>query len=184
MSLSSEQADAIKDVLFEHVRESDYSGLVAKERFDAIIRDITDRCHDSVISMGPREQALGVLATGILHYLLTAALIPSQRKVRHGGAEIDIVIPDVRTLENDPKRALVIHIAMTGKQEKVIQDIVRLRGIQPHGENIWAVMPRDAAVGCRSFVLSRRGGTFEQIIFEIARFANVNASGGLKVLRI
>ena len=33
--------------------------------------------------MGEKNESIGVLATGILHYLLTNALITSQRKVEY-----------------------------------------------------------------------------------------------------
>ena len=45
-------------------------------------------------SMGKKDEAVGILATGILHYLLTNALLNSQRKVEYQGLELDIVIPD------------------------------------------------------------------------------------------
>ena len=49
--------------------------------------------------MNKKEEVIGILATGILHYLLTNALLNSQRKVNYQGMELDIIIPDIRTLE-------------------------------------------------------------------------------------
>ena len=45
---------------------------------------------------GPAEDASAATAlTVFLHYLLSAASVPSQRKVRVRGEEIDVVVPDV-----------------------------------------------------------------------------------------
>ena len=45
---------------------------------------------------GPAEDAAAATAlTVFLHYLLSAASVPSQRKVRVRGEEIDVVVPDV-----------------------------------------------------------------------------------------
>ena len=114
----SEELNPIKDYLFEYIKKSDtIPKLISEKKFDVIINEIVENCYDKVISMGEKEEAIGVLATGILHYLLTNALLNSQRKVEYQGVELDIVIPDTRTLEKDSKMTLLIIIPKSSNSE-------------------------------------------------------------------
>jgi len=103
----SEEINPIKEYLFGYIEKSEeIVGLIAEKKFDVIINKIIENCYDKIILMDKKEEAIGVLATGILHYLLTNALLNSQRKIDHNGIELDIVIPDVKTLEKDAKMTL------------------------------------------------------------------------------
>ena len=77
--------------------------------------------------MDKKEEAIGVLATGILHYLLTNALLNSQRKIDHNGIELDIVIPDVKTLEKDAKMTLLILIPKSSDKRIIDEKISQLK---------------------------------------------------------
>lgn len=103
--MMEEEPNPIKDYLFEYIENSQkISELIKLKKFDQIIYDIIKNCYDKILSMADKEETVGVLATGILHYLLTNALITSQRKVDYKKTEIDIIIPDLKTLEKDPKK--------------------------------------------------------------------------------
>jgi hypothetical protein len=134
--------------------------------------------------MNKKEEAVGILATGILHYLLTNALLNSQRKVNYQGVELDVVIPDIRTLEKDAKMTLLILIPKTSDVTIINKKITDLKKIQPVKENIWVVLSEDIHLDCKSFVLSKEKNTFSKIIFEIAQFSNVNGTNKFKILRI
>ena len=176
-----EESSPIKDLLFDHIRNSpDIPRLLSEKRFDLIIRNIMDGC-GHVVSMG--DEAAGTLATGMLHYLLTGALIPSQRKVEYMGVGVDIVIPDIRTLEKDPKKALLICIPMSSDAKTVRDRISVLNGIQPVGQNIWVVLARDMPVQNRRFVLSGGHEPFSDIIFEISRFVSLNGTGRFRIMQ-
>ena len=91
----SDEVNPIKDLLFDYIKKSNnIENLIREKKFDVIINEIVENCYDKVISMGKKEEAVGILATGILHYLLTNALLNSQRKVDYQGMKLDIVIPD------------------------------------------------------------------------------------------
>ena len=95
----SEESNPIKDYLFNYIEKSTtISKLISEQKFDVIIDEIIENCYDKITSMDKKEESVGILATGLLHYLLTNALLNSQRKVEYEGLELDIVIPDVRTL--------------------------------------------------------------------------------------
>ena len=150
--------------------------------------EVTKNCHDKAILLGAgignEDESIGIMATGLLHYLLTNALITSQRKIEHNGIELDIVIPDVKTLEKDPKKTLLICIPKSSDKKIIGDKILQLEKIQPEKDNIWVVLANDVQIDKKSFVLTKENSTFSKIIFEIAHFTNVNAASKFKILRI
>jgi hypothetical protein len=181
----SDEVNPIKDHLFDYIKKSNsIENLIHEKKFDVIINEIIENCYDKVILMDKKEEAVGILATGILHYLLTNALLNSQRKVDYQGMELDIVIPDIKTLEKDAKMTLLILIPKSSDKKIIDEKISQLRKIQPTKENIWAVLSDDVSIDCKSFVLSKENNSFSKIIFEIARFSNVGGSNKFKILRI
>jgi hypothetical protein len=134
--------------------------------------------------MGEKDESVGVLATGLLHYLLTNALITSQRKIDHNGIDVDIVVPDIKTLEKDPKKTLLICIPKSSDIKIINEKIAQMEKIQPEKENIWLVLSENIPIGKKSFVLSKENNTFSKIIFEIAKFSNVGGSNKFKILRV
>ena len=181
----SEETNPIKDLLFDYIEKSNnITNLIYEKKFDFIINEIIENCYDKIILMDKKEEAVGILATGILHYLLTNALLNSQRKVNYQGVELDVVIPDIRTLEKDAKMTLLILIPKTSDVTIINKKIADLKKIQPVKENIWVVLSEDIPLDCKSFVLSKEKNTFSKIIFEIAQFSNVSGSNKFKILRI
>lgn len=180
-----DEPNPIKDYLFEYIEKSEtIPKLISEKKFDEIIEEITTNCYDKVISMGEKDEAIGVLATGLLHYLLTNALITSQRKVDCKGIELDIVIPDIKTLEKDPKKTLLICIPKSSDITIVNKKITDLEKIQPEKDNIWLVLSENIQTQKKSFVLKKENNSFSEIIFEIAKFSNVGGSNKFKILRV
>ena len=180
-----EESNPIKELLFEYIGKSEMvSKWIIEKKFDQIIEDITNNCYDQIISMDEKDEAIGVLATGILHYLLTNALITSQRKLEYRGNTIDIVIPDVKTLEKDPKKTLLVCIPKSSNPIVIKEKITELGKIQSEKDNIWVVLSENIDIGKKSFVLSKENNTFSKIIFEIAKFTNVGGTSKFKILRV
>jgi len=181
----SEESNPIKDYLFNYIEKSTtISKLISEQKFDVIIDEIIENCYDKIILMDKKEESVGILATGLLHYLLTNALLNSQRKVEYEGLELDIVIPDVRTLEKDAKMTLLILIPKSSDKKIIDEKISQLNEIQPYKDNIWVVLSEDISIDSKSFVLSKGNNSFSKIIFEIAQFSNVGKSNKFKILRI
>jgi len=180
-----EESNPIKDYLFNYIEKSEIiPKLIAEKKFDQIIEDVTKNCYDHILSMGEKEEVVGVLATGLLHYLLTNALITSQRKVQHRDSELDIVIPNTKTLEKDPKKTLLISIPKSSDIKVIEENIAKLDKIQLVKENIWIVLSENIPTDKKSFILSKEENSFSKIIFEIAQFSNVHGTSKFKILRI
>jgi len=180
-----EEVNQVKDYLFEHIKNSEtIPKLIAEKKFDQIIEEVTKNCYDKILTMGEKEEAVGVLATGLLHYLLTNALITSQRKVEYDEEQLDIVIPDTKTLEKDPEKTLLVCIPKSSDKKTIEGKITQLEKIQPNKENIWVVLSENVPLGKKTFVLSKENNSFSKIIFEIAQFSNVHGTSKFKILRI
>ncbi|MHA7733937.1 hypothetical protein [Nitrosopumilus sp. S6] len=180
-----EDANPIKDYLFDYIKRSQtIPKLISEKKFDLVINEIIENCYDKIITMDEKNVSIGVLATGILHYLLTNALLPSQRKIEYQGMELDIIIPDVKTLEKDPKMTLVICIPKSSNKQVIEEKISQLEKIQPNKENIWVVLSEDIPLDNKTFVLSKKNDSFLKIIFDIAQFSNVGGANKFKILRI
>ena len=181
----SDEENPVKDYLFEYIEKSNtIPKLISEKKFDIVIDEIIENCYEKIILMDKKEESVGILATGLLHYLLTNALLNSQRKVEYKGLELDIVIPDVRTLEKDAKMTLLILIPKSSDKKIIDKKISQLNEIQPNKDNIWVVLSEEISLDSKSFVLSKENNSFSKIIFEIAQFSNVNKSNKFKILRI
>ena len=180
-----DKSNPIKDYLFEYIKNSStIQELIKGKKFDQIINEIIENCYDKIVLMDSKDVAVGVLATGILHYLLTNGLLNSQRKVEYNELELDIVIPDIKTLEKDPKMTLLICIPKSSDKKIIDRKISQLENIQPIKENIWLVLAENIQIDKKSFILSKENSSFSKIIFEIAQFSNVGGANKFKILRI
>jgi len=181
-----EEPNPVKDYLFDYLSKSDerIQKLIFDKKFSEIIDDVIANCYDKIITLGEKDESIGVLATGLLHYLLTNALLNSQRKVEYQGTEIDIVVPDIKTLENDPKKTLLICIPKSSNKKVIEEKISQLEKIQPQKDNIWVVLSENISIEKKSFVLSKENNSFSKIIFEIAQFSNVGGANKFKILRV
>ena len=181
-----EEPNPVKDYLFDYLSKSEerIQKLIIDKKFSKIIDDVITNCYDKIITLGEKDESVGVLATGLLHYLLTNALINSQRKIEHQGIEIDIVIPDIKTLEKDPKKTLLICIPKSSNKKIIEEKISQLDKIQSEKDNIWVVLSKQIPIEKKSFVLSKENNTFSKIIFDIAQFSNVAGTNKFKILRV
>ena len=184
--LMQEEPNPIKDFLFDYIKKSEekIQKLTSQSKFAEIIDDVLENCYDRVISMGEKEESLGILATGLLHYILTNALISSQRKIEYNGIPLDIVIPNLKTLEIDPKKTLIICIPKTIDKNTIEQKLEQLQKIQPIKDNIWLVITKKLDFQNKTYVVEKKNASFSKIIYDIAQFVNVHGQSKFKILRI
>jgi ribosomal protein L23 len=181
-----EEPNQVKDYLFNYLAKSDekIQKLISDKKFSEIIEDVIANCYDKIITLADNDESVGVLATGLLHFLLTNALLNSQRKIEYNGIEIDIVIPDLKTLEQDPKQTLLIYIPKTSNKEEIEQKLMELYKIQPEKQNVWLVLSQKLDFENRTYIIQKDNQTFSKIIFDIAQFTNVQGQNKFKILRI
>ena len=180
-----EDNNPVKEFLFNYIRNSEekFQKLFSETKLREIIDELLENCIHEATLIGNKEESLGTLATGILHYMLTNAMLSSQRKVEYQGLEIDIVIPDLKTLEKDPKKTLIISIPKTLDKQTITKNIKELQKIQPERQNIWLVLSQDLGLDNKTYVF-QKNGTFSNIIYDIAQFVNVQGYNKFKILRV
>ena len=204
-STDTDTPSRIKEIVFEYVNGSaTLPPMIAAGDFDGVAQNVMSSCSGRarrVVGAADAE-VLGTLATAILHYGLTRALVKSQRKIEHRGVNLDIVIPDAGTLDSDPLRALVICIMMTCDERAASEKIESVSKVQQVRDNIWLVIP-DAGTPARGpqdpspegaaapvlgrarrFAISYEGGSFGRIFSEIGKFQSGQSAGGSGRLRI
>ena len=94
------------------------------------------------------EKSLSLLCESLLHFLLTITSLPSQRKIMLKDVEIDLVIPDLKSLNKDPKKSLIIKF---DKDASTINYIDRLHNNIPiDRENVWIVSPTPLDINSRN----------------------------------
>jgi hypothetical protein len=181
-----EEPNPIKDFLFDYLKKSEKNiqELISQVKFTEIIDNVLENCYDKVISMGKKEESLGILATGLLHYLLTNALVSSQRKIEYDGIHIDIIIPNLKTLKIDPRKTLIICIPKTIDKNVIEQELNQLQKIQPIKDNIWLVVTKKLDFQNKTYIIEKKNASFSKIIYDIAEFVNVQGQSKFKILRI
>jgi len=184
--LMQEEPNPIKDFLFDYLKKSEKNiqELTSQVKFAEIIDNVLENCYDKVISIGWKEESLGILATGLLHYLLTNALVPSQRKIEYDGIHIDIIIPNLKTLKIDPRKTLIICIPKTIDKNVIEQKLNQLQKIQPIKDNIWLVVTKKLNFQNKTYVIEKKNASFSKIIYDVVEFVNVQGQNKFKILRI
>ena len=80
----SDEVNPIKDLLFDYIEKSNnITNLIVEKKFDILINEIIENCYDKIILMDKKEEAVGILATGILHYLQSKKSRLSRNGIRY-----------------------------------------------------------------------------------------------------
>ena len=106
----------IKEILYSSIdNHSKYIvSDIAQGKSSEVIETICKECKEQLDKIeGNKSEILGTFAEGLIHYLLTTALIPSQRKITFKDVYIDISIPDVKILGTSSQEALIISFPKT-----------------------------------------------------------------------
>lgn len=132
-----EEQNPIKDMLYTAITKIDEKNIrktILNGNSSQVINKIL-ALTEKIELDGDAKTNLANLLTSLLHYLLSLAMLPSQRKIIKNGIDIDIILPDLKTLETSPKDAILICIPITQIQRR-IKDMEKL---QPIKENIWYI---------------------------------------------
>ena len=134
---------------------------------------------------GEKSEKIVSFAEGLVHYLLTVALIPSQRKTSFDSIDLDVVIPNISTLYSSPQDALVITFPKTNDLQLIMKRVAELTKIQPHKENIWFVLENELALEIKTYKVGNTSEeTFSNIINDIIWFTSNRKQSKLKIFKI
>ena len=125
------------------------------------------------------DESFANLCEALLHFMLTASLIPSERKVTWKGTELDLVIPSLKMLNKSPDKTLVIQII---KGNEVVRKIKDAKSVQPHDVNIWTVSAKRLEVDHKNYYVGSSLFPYPRIIVDINAFLAHKGNRGLKLL--
>ena len=137
-----EEPNPIKDILYEIIDDLGEKNIqedISKGNSSEVIRKIISNSQNKIKELeGTYEVKTAKLLTSLLHYLLSLVLIPSQRKITRNDIDIDIVIPNLKTLETKPSESILICIPEI-HELSIEHQIKNMEKIQTNKENIWYV---------------------------------------------
>jgi hypothetical protein len=140
--------------------------------------EILEECK-KLMGNGVNDESLADLCEALLHFLLTASLLPSERKVNLKAAELDVVVPSLKMLKKDPDKALVIQII---RENKELAELERTKSMQPCDENIWLVSARKLDTYHKNYYVGSNLFPYSRIIIDINSFLVRKGHRGLKLL--
>jgi len=179
-----EETNPIRAILYGYIQkltERKIQILVSHGKSSEIISDIISNCYDKVIKLeGSNNENIGKLAESLMHFLLTASLTNSQRKISRENIEIDIIIPDFKTLSSEPNDVLVICFPKTLDIEIINLRIKELEKIQPIKENIWLVLNDKLELNYKTYIIKN---SFSNILNDIEKFMTTKKQTPFKIFR-
>ena len=181
MSTPSDGAKAIVYGHIEGVGERRARRELCSPAAGEFLTSVAQACLPRVRELRAGSAGDCALVTVLLHYALSAAAVPSHRKVSVRGAELDIVVPDARTLAASPRRALVICVPEDATPGGMERATVAASRAQPVAANV-AVALCASAVGSRFEAYSVEDGTLGGILSRARNFLDSTGGGRLGIL--
>jgi hypothetical protein len=179
--LQDDDSSPVKDILYQALDRFSIDKQTAR-KISEFTATITEYCLPKITKLkGSEDENLGSFAEGLLHYLLTNTLIPSQRKVTVKEVEIDIAIPDTRIFSTKPKDGLIMFFVKD--KDGIDERLAKMRTIQPHDENIWVVAKEDLNLPHTTYEILGKGN-FIHIVDDISRFISSRPQSKLKIFKV
>jgi len=154
--INTQENSPIKQILYNYIyqNESRIQKLILNDS-ESIFTKIIESCYKDVINInGDVNKNLGDFIEGALHYLLTLSMTPSQRKIAYNGIEIDIVIPSIKVLSQNPRDSLVIYIPKTNNISVIKSYLNSANKIQPINNNLWIISNEILLHDCKQYVIN------------------------------
>lgn len=178
----------IIDLLYQAINEYGEKRIlsdIAQGESTSAISALFEYCIPTLEKIGKdNPENHGALAEGLIHYLLTIALIPSQRKITVQTVNVDVAVPDTKTLTSSPDDAIVISFLKTKELDTIIENVNKLKKIQPKAENIWIVADEPISLEGKIYTLDKDKFTFSNIINDLISFTSNKKQSKLKIFRI
>ncbi|HXU94907.1 MAG TPA: hypothetical protein VFP45_00570, partial [Candidatus Nitrosotalea sp.] len=97
--------------------------------------------------------------------------------------EIDIAIPDTRTLGVSSDDVVVILFPKTDNLDQIKSNVEKIKKVQPNKDNIWTVIENDLQLDSKVYTL-KDSMTFANIINDLISFTSNKKQSKLKIFKI
>ncbi|HEU5488776.1 MAG TPA: hypothetical protein VFV16_08135 [Candidatus Nitrosotalea sp.] len=177
-----ELSEILYNVISEYGEQRILSDIVQGESAE-VIKSIFEQCLSKIEKDELKPDTLVTISEGLMHFLLTATMIPSKRKTVFQSVDIDIAIPDTVTLGTSPKDVVVILFPKTEDVNEIRSQIENMKKIQPNLGNIWVVLQNEMQLDVKTYTL-RDSMTFSNIINDLIGFTSNKKQSKLKIFKI
>jgi hypothetical protein len=178
-----ELSEIMHNAISEYGEQRILSDIVQGESVD-VIKSILEQCISNIEKIGEMKPDTYVtVSEGLMHYLLTIAMIPSKRKTTFQSVDIDIAVPDTMTLGTSPQDVIMISFPKTNDANAIKSQIENMKKIQPNMNNIWMVLEEDIPCSAKTYTL-RGHMTFTNIINDLISFTSSKKQSKLKIFKI
>ena len=178
-----ELSEIVYSAISDYGEQRILSDIVQGESPD-VIKVIFEHCISNLEKIEPvKSDTFGSVAESLLHYLLTASMIQSQRKTVFQSVDIDIAVPDTRTLAVSPQDVIVIYFPKTNNVENIKSQIEKIKKVQPNSNNIWIVLENNVPVEAKVYTL-KDSMTYANIINDLISFSSHKKQSRLKIFKI
>ncbi|AIF83872.1 hypothetical protein NTE_01811 [Candidatus Nitrososphaera evergladensis SR1] len=166
----------IDDIGREKIRADVSSDIESSKKYCA---EIMKRCMRDLGDEANDDETLGNLCEALLHFMLTASLLPSERKVTVDGMELDIVVPSVKSLAKNPDKTLVIQVVKTSAD---LAKVKQAQAVQKNAENLWIISARKIEYKGRNYHLGNANLQYSSAVSDIHAFLARKGVSSLKML--
>ncbi|MGN6623483.1 MAG: hypothetical protein ACTHKK_05020 [Candidatus Nitrosocosmicus sp.] len=188
----------IKEILYAEIDKIGGKDVIRTQLSDdisnskLIINALLDKCAVLLNKDNQTEDEFAMFGEALLHFLLTMAMIPAERKIVVDNIDIDILIPNSKNLKTDNEKALIIHFNKN-KKENIDDVIKKISQVQKNKNNIWFVSSKGSEYGLNTFIVSsdsslsvndhikRPNYPFSEILIKIDEFLKHINYTGLKI---
>ncbi len=176
-----EEITPVKEFIFDYLEKEKIQEKLTLENSSELTKKIVSDCSSKIAEFeGDKYENLAIFATGIIHYMLTNLLITSQRKITVKDVELDVIVPDLRTLSNKPSESLVICIPKNLDKKFLQKKLEEIKKIQPETKNIWWIFSKELDMDQKKFILTEN---FSNIFKEINEFLSTKKGTQFKIFK-
>lgn len=175
------EENPIKEIFYQEIKKQDQTKiqkLIQEKKSKLLIDEIISNSVPQINKISDTEK-FGTFFTVLLHYFLTNCVIPSQRKIKKDNVELDLVIPDIQTLNKSPNDAIIIGVPKTNILSDIKKQTDLLEKIQPNRKNIWVVLEKKIEIPFQLFDID----SISEIINDIEKFLSEHNIKRLKILK-
>lgn len=177
-----ELSEILYNAISEYGEQRILSDIVQGESPE-VIKSIFEQCLTKIEKNELKPDTLVTISEGLMHFLLTATMIPSKRKTVFQSVDIDIAVPDTVTLGTSPKDVVVILFPKTDDIDEIRSQIENMKKIQPNSSNIWVVLQNEMQLDAKTYTLDD-SMTFSNIINDLIGFTSNKKQSKLKIFKI
>jgi hypothetical protein len=149
--------DAINDIGKHKIRSDVVSNIKIADEY---MQSLFNRSSEHFINRLDSDSLITMYEI-LLHFMLTACTIPSQRKVKISQLKIDLVIPNLHILSRSPSDAILVQFIRNDKDMTTFHELLSLLKFKADDLNIWLITTLDLRVKDTTHVINLKSSKID-----------------------